>query len=103
MTRIKEFKDLELFYDSASAMTVTLSTDMPGAAMAVRKTLTFPASTGRKQLTLPTDGAEGNIYQVKVTSTGAVKLFGGNIRVRAIGEYFDGAQGEFWECPPQQV
>jgi hypothetical protein len=99
--RIIEFKDLEMDYDAVSGMTVTLSTDQPGNAMGVRKTLSYPSSSGRRVHTLPVDGASGNLYSVKATSTGVTKLYAGVLRGRAIGVYFDGANGEFFETQPQ--
>lgn len=99
--RIKEYKDVQLEYDAVSGLTFKFSTDMPGNALALRKTLSFPASSGRKSFTLPLDGTEGNLYQPRIESSGVVKLYAGMIRMREIGTYFDGAQGEFWECPPQ--
>jgi hypothetical protein len=104
--RVKQFKDLELSYDAADAsgMTVTFYTDMPSSGgtniMALRKTLTFPQSSGRRTYTLPLDTAsaypEGTLYRIQVASAGVVKLYGGVMRVRGIGVYFDGANSESW-------
>jgi hypothetical protein len=105
LQRVKQFKDLELSYDSVSTMTVVFSTDMPGGSMSTRATLTFPASTGRKTHTLPLDGIEGTLFKVKISSAGVVRLFGGIVRVRPISVYFDGAStpAEIWESQEQGV
>lgn len=99
--RIIEFKDMELHYAAASDVTVKFSTDQPGNAMAVRKTLTFPAAATNRVLTLPLDGAEGNLFKVRAESAGVVKLYDGLVRGRAVGMYFDGSNGEVFETLPQ--
>jgi hypothetical protein len=103
--RVKELKDIELFYASTVDTTVTVSTDMPGGTVAVRKTLNFPNTSGtRKTLTLPLD-IEGTLFKVRAAPglSGIAKLFGGIVRARAIGVYLDGANGEFWESQEQGV
>lgn len=121
--RVKQFKDLELAYDcpapagqiaSISGFSVKFWTDMPGGAMAVRATLTYPYSSGgRRTYTLPLDGIEGTLYKVQVIPNTAdagsgrkadqVKLFGGVLRARAVGVYIDGSAGEIWDSTEQGV
>ena len=110
LSRLKQFKDIELSYDSAAALTVKFYTDMPGSVMALRKTLTFPLTSGRQTKTLPLDdtgGApvEGTLFQVEITSTGVVRLFGGLVRVRGIGVWFDGGAtpAERWITQPMGI
>lgn len=104
MQRVKEFKDLELHYYAPSGLFVEFWTDMPGTAPALRTTLNFPPSTGTRRVhTLPLDGFEGNLYRIKVRSGGVVKLFGGVLRVRPIGVYFEGANGEVWDSLEQGI
>lgn len=100
--RVKQFKDIELSYDAPVGLTLKFYTDMPAGTpnMQLRATLSFPASSGRRTHTLPLDAGgsypEGTLYRVEVTSTGVVKLYGGILRVRGIGVYIDGANGERW-------
>lgn len=101
--RVKTFKDIELYYDAPAGFSLVFYTDMPGSAMAVRATLPFPASSGRRTHTLPLDGIEGTLYRLKITSTGVVRLFGGVLRARAIGVYLDGANSEIWDTQEQGV
>jgi hypothetical protein len=105
--RVKQFKDLELSYDAPSGLALHFWTDMPGSAMADRVTLSFPATSGRQTKTLPlaAGGAqlEGTLYKCIVSSTGVVRLFGGIVRARPIGVYFDGAAGETWETQESGV
>jgi hypothetical protein len=99
--RVKQFKDIELSYDAASGLTVKFYSDMPGGAMALRSTLSFPSSSGRRTYTAPLDSSgaytEGTLYRVEVTSTGVARLFGGVVRARGIGVYIDGTQNERWQ------
>lgn len=92
-------------YDAPSGFSLVFSTDMPGAAMAARATLAFPASSGRRTHTLPLDNIEGTLFKVKVTSTGVVRLFGGVVRVKPISVYFDGGStpAEIWQTQEQGV
>ncbi len=100
--RVKQFKDLEFSYDAPNGMTVKVYTDMPGSTMALRKTLSYPATTGRQTKVMPLDQpagvyVEGTLYRIEVTSTGVVRLFGGILRARPIGVYLDGGNGEIWQ------
>jgi len=99
--RVKQFKDVTIDYDAVSGATLLVYTDMPGAAMAQRKSISLPSTSTRvtKSHGLDTDGVlpEGTLIRFKITSTGVVRLYGGVVRLRPIGVYFDGANGEFWE------
>jgi hypothetical protein len=120
--KVKQFKDIELVYDSVAALTVKFYTDMPGTSgaaqgtMTLRATLTFPATTGRATYTAALDdgstGAngtapfnpiEGTLYKVVMTSTDVVRLFGGVVRARPIGTWFNGANGEVWTTQEQGI
>ena len=104
LARVKQFKDVEISYEAASGFTFKLYTDMPGSSLALRATISFPASSGgRRTYTAPLDGIEGTVYQPEITSTGVVRLYGGQIRVRGIGEYIDGANGEVWKPMPTSI
>lgn len=102
---VTQFKDLELHYDATAAVTVTFWTDLPGGTVTSRRSLTFPATTGREVLRLPFDDSgnsyalpEGRIFKVRMTvASGVLRLFGGILRGRRLGEYIDGTQGEIWE------
>lgn len=98
MSEVNEFKDILWTYSAPAGATVQFYTDMPGRVLTLRATLTLAATTAdRENQRSNLDGIEGRIYKVKVTSPGVVRLFAGILRHRPIGEYFDGANGEFWE------
>jgi hypothetical protein len=108
--RLKQFKDLEFSYDAPAGMTVKFYSDIVAGVqgpMALACTLAFAATTGRVTATLPLDAGatgataaspliEGTLYQVVVTSTGIVRLFGGLVRARQVGTWFNGANKESW-------
>lgn len=97
--RLKELKDVELFYDAPSGLSLLVYSDVASGtqgALALLTTLSFPATTGRQTYTLGLDGFFGTLVRFKATSSGIVKLYGGILRARAIGVYFNGANGEVW-------
>lgn len=105
------FKDIELAYDAPSGLTLKFYTDMPiegtPGSLALRATLSFPATSGRQTCVLPLDTTgdpiEGTLYQIEITSTGIVRLFGGLLRVRGIGVWINGANGERWKTLPEAI
>ena len=97
MAKMNQFKDVNLVYDAPSGLTLYLYAD--GSASPAR-TLTFPASTGTRAWTEPTDVPgllEAKTLKFRGTSPGIVRLYGGSIRWRALGVYFDGSNEEVWE------
>lgn len=112
--RVKQFKDIELSYDSPAAVTVKFYTDMTAGVqgpLALQKSLNFPATSGRQTLALPLDTSgpatyvEGTLYRVEVTGAGVVRLYGGLVRARAIGVWFNGASTppESWSSSEQGI
>lgn len=105
-TRLKELKDLELFYDAAQILTMVVKTDFAAnvqGQLATAATLAFPASAGRSTYTLPLDNLFGTLIQFAASSTGIVKLYGGILRARSIGVYFNGANNETWTSQPMGI
>lgn len=84
-------------YDAPSGGTVTVYTDMPGTAMAVRVTYPLPATVGRQTKNVPLDGTEGTLIKVKWSSGAVLRLYAATLRLRPIGVYIDGTNNEFWE------
>ncbi len=104
--RYKEAKDLGLEYDAISGLQMTVYGDVAAGvqgAVASIAVLNFPATVGRQTYVLPLDNLFGTLFRFKATSGGIVKLYGGYIRLRAIGVYFDGAHGEIWSSQEQGV
>lgn len=99
---VNEFKDLTLVFENAVACPFTVSTDMPGGAMALRRTLTLPVTTTRTERTFPFDSSaqglvDGKLIQFQASPTGALKLLSGFVRFRRVGEYIDGTLNEIWQ------
>lgn len=97
--RVKQFKDLMVDYDSSAAgATVKTYTDMPGGTMSLRNTYILPQTTGRQTKNVPLDGIEGTLIKFTFTPAGAgiLKVYGGTLRMRPVGVYLDGANGETW-------
>jgi hypothetical protein len=101
--RVKQYKDVEFEYDMVSGGTLKVYTDMPGTPMALKRTKSIPASVGTRTYVFPLDEVadggilEGTLIKFRIESSGIVRLFGGVYRVRPIGVYFNGANGEIWE------
>ena len=83
---VKLFRVLELTYAAPSGLTAILKTDLPGD-MQTRETKTFPpAENTRYAVVRPLAGTtKGRQYQLKITSTGEVRLYGARLYVRALG------------------
>ena len=104
--RVSEFKECSLQYSSNGAAVFEFYTDMPGNALALRKSTSMAdTSSGRKTITIPLDNIEGTEFYPKITPGAAtqVRLFSGVVWVRPIGVYIDGSISEIWSTPPISV
>jgi hypothetical protein len=104
--RVKQFKQVMVDYDCSGTGTPTLTvavfTDMPGSAMASRKSVALAATTGRQTKNIPLDGVEGTLIEFSFTpsSTAVARLYGATLQLRAVGVYLDGTNGEIWQTQP---
>ena len=109
--RVGELKDFMLDYDaSAAGGQVIIYTDLPGqSGLQAARTLSLPVQGATRQpYTFAGEDfndvlAYGDLFQVKIVPppTGILRLHGrASFRVRPIGVYFDGSQGEVWETQP---
>jgi hypothetical protein len=107
MVRVKQLKDLELWYDALAPLTVTILTDMTGntaqGPLTTSTVLTFPLTSGRLTYTLGLDGIYCTQIDIKIASTGRVILFGGVLRVLDVPVYFYGQNGEIWDSLPMNI
>lgn len=106
MVRLKQLKDLELWYDAPSGLSMQVLSDVVGnaqGALATAATLSFPATTGRQTYTLPLDNVFGTQVQFRASSAGVVKLYGGVLRALDIGVFFFGQNGEIWDSLPLNI
>ncbi len=102
MEGVNQFKDLTLIFENSAACAFYVYTDMPGGSMDLRRTIQLPVTTTRTEKTFPFDAAgaglvDGKLIRYKASPTGVLKLYGGFVRWRRIGEYIDGTVGEIWE------
>ena len=112
--RVGELKDFLLDYDvSGAGGYVQVYSDLPGGALAIRRTIAIPAQATRGVYVFPMDqvpnvlGVEalpyGQLFKVRLYPPpgGILRLHGRAVfRARVVGVYFDGAQGELWETQP---
>jgi hypothetical protein len=101
--RVNQLRGIHFEYDLTAGGTLTVSSDLPGGAMTVRRTITLAATTDRTRIFIPLDtpsSVEGGAFEFRVTSTGAGRLYGGTVEARTIGTYIDGILGEYWETLP---
>lgn len=84
--RVAIFGLLDLELDATAGGTVTLSTDLPGNAMAVKETKSIPATTRRVVRFRLKGTTKGRLYSLKVTPTGGgvIRLYGGRIWARVL-------------------
>jgi len=84
--RVAIFGLIDADLESTSTGTLTLSTDLPGNAMAVRETKTIPA-TGRRVVRFRLLGTtKGHLYKLKIvpTGSGVIRLYGARIWARVL-------------------
>jgi hypothetical protein len=107
MVRLKQLKDVELWYDSLAAITLRVYTDMTGdttqGTLALAATLTLPLTSGRATYTAPLDNIYCTQIQFVASSSSRVILFGGILRVLDIGCYFLGQNGEVWDSTVMSI
>lgn len=108
--QVKQLREVELDIWAYGQTTVTVSTELPGAAMAVRANVTIAATNGRTKVHIPLQqGAVpenytfGRLLRVTVASQQSVKLFGARVDIRPIGLYIESAEaaaGAVWDSTP---
>jgi hypothetical protein len=84
--RVALFGLLDLELDASLGGAVTLSTDLPGNALAVRETKPIPATLRRVVRFRLQGTTKGRLYSVRVTPNGggAIRLYGGRIWARVL-------------------
>jgi hypothetical protein len=102
--KVWEFKDMRFSYHATGvAGSIEFKTDMPGAAMAVRKTIALPVTTERVTSSSPLDAIEGRQFQPKFipgASTGILRVFEATVLARPIGVYLEASKSDFYETQP---
>lgn len=111
--RVGELKDFLLDYDvSGPGGLLVIYSDMPGGALAVRRTLQLPAQTTRGIYVFPLESAidvttdtlpAGQLFKARLYPPpgGILRLHGrAQFRARVIGVYFAGGNGEVWATQP---
>lgn len=101
--RVWEFKDFRYtVWATSGQATAEFKTDLPGGAMAVRKTIIFPQSTERRTDQTPIDGIEARQFQFKFIPNGSgfLRVYKASVLVRAIGVHLDGGKSDFYETQP---
>ena len=84
--RVAIFGLIDLDLDSTTGGSITLSTDLPGNAMAIRETKGIP-TVGRRVVRFRLQGTtKGRLYAVRVTPAGigVIHLYGGRIWARVL-------------------
>lgn len=88
MNQVAIFGIIELEFHATNGGTLTLSTDLPGDAMAVRETRAIPDTAGsRRVVRFRLQGTtKGRLYQVKVVPEGfgIVRLYAGRLWARLL-------------------
>jgi hypothetical protein len=102
---VKNARELELDIDTSGNVTYTLTSDLPGNAMATRKTGTVnteATTTRRRIVRIPLDaGTEGRNFALKLTSADKeVILYGARLEVKPFGVYveaYENAANLVWD------
>ena len=98
----KQFCEIEFDIEADGPVSWMLHTDLPGGLVAQRTTGNLTATGGRK--TVPVSLVAQNIMgwrgRLFLSSAQEFQLHALRLRVLPIGEYIDGAQGDYWESVP---
>lgn len=104
--KVKQCKELQLDVDaSGGPVAVSLSSDLPGNALAVRQTPAVPKTQGRALLKFPFPTAEGYIWRLALAAnSGAFRVYHARLLMRPIGVYveaYESAAGFVWDSMEQ--
>lgn len=98
---VKQLHAIDLDLTAAAAVTWTLFTDLPGSAIAQRRTGSIAVTAGRKSAEVTISPViDGRRVRLVLTSSAKFQLHALKMRRKEVGEYIDGAAGEFWESVP---
>ena len=97
---VNQLDELEFDITALGAVNWAVHTDLPGGAVAERATSTFAATSDRETVPARFTVAEGRRARLLVWSEEPFQLHGAKWRLKAIGEYIDGAAGDYWESAP---
>ncbi|MBM3744162.1 MAG: hypothetical protein FJW34_00020 [Acidobacteria bacterium] len=95
--QVKEIDGLEFDIEAEGTVTYSLYGDLPEGNLYQRKADSFPATGGRKTVPVSFAVVEARRGRLYLSSEQGFRPYGVRVRVRAIGEYFDGSKGEVWE------
>ena len=96
--RVGEVDEFRFDLTAAGTVNWEFHTDLPGNALAVRETGTVVATGGeRKVMPARFDAARGVKGRLIATSDQDFQVHDLHMHALAIGEYIDGASGDFWE------
>lgn len=88
MELVTLFRFVEVLIDAPGGVTLEFLTDLPGDALAVRRSVPVPATSGRHPFRLALPGtAKGKLYQVRVTPVGAsiARVYAAKVYARVLG------------------
>jgi hypothetical protein len=91
LAQMKEAKELELDIDSADAVSAvaTITSDLPGNALAVRQTITV-GKPGRAVLKYPFPTTQGYLWQVLLNSSKTFRLYSARLLMRVLAVAIEG-------------
>lgn len=93
----KEIDGLELDVEATGELSWSLYGDLPDGKLSLRSSGTI-AGTGERSTLRRTFGlVEARSLRLYLSADKPFRLYGVRLRARPIGEWFDGARGEFWE------
>ena len=85
--KVALFGTIDLELESTGTATLTLSTDCPGTAIALRETKTIPATITRRVVRFRLQGTtKGRLYSLRITPANGVimRLYGARIWARVL-------------------
>lgn len=96
--QVKQLEELEFELEASEQLDWKVYSDMPGGDLTLKAAapLISPATRKTSNIYLTTP-VEGKRLRITIGSVGDFRLYSGRARIKPIGEYIDGALGDFWD------
>jgi len=101
--RVKRADEIEFDIEAEGPVEWELYSDLPGGAMALRASGQWQPAPGRATHVarfLPVEGRKLRLLVLSTDGVSPFRLHGIRVRALPIGEYVDGAAGDYWESQP---
>jgi hypothetical protein len=99
--RVAQLKQIDLDWKESATVSALVHSDLPGDVVAQRYSGSLGHVDGRRSESLVYPAViEGRRHRIVLHNTGTMQIFRARALIRRIGEWMDGANGEYWSSGP---